>query len=740
MNENVSPTGACAPARGEQTPSFNLALAKIVESRHHDPFEVLGVHPDGDAITVRTFLPNAHNVTLNDASEMRSLGGGVFEWRGPRGALSTPYHIGWCDADGQQHSRCDPYAFAPQLSDYDLELFNFGRLVRAYEILGANLRCVDGVSGVLFAVWAPTAQRVSVIGDFTGWDGRYLPMRRRGASGVWELFVPDLNPDTLYKYEIRSANGEILQKSDPYARRFEARPGTASVISPADHYDWGDSTWLTERSQSEWRHAPMAAYEVHLGSWRRGPEGFLNYRAIADTLVPYVRDLGFTHIELLPVTEHPLDESWGYQTVGYFAATSRFGSADDLRYLVDQCHQQGIGVILDWVPGHFPRDAHGLARFDGSAVYEHEDVRRGEHREWGTLIFNFGRAEVKNFLLASAVYWLREFHIDGLRVDAVASMLFLDYAREDGDWLPNQYGGNENLEAIAFLRELSEVVHDAAPGVLTIAEDSTAWPMVTRPPNMGGLGFSMKWNMGWMNDTLDYFEKDPVHRAYDHQALTFGMMYAYSENYVLPLSHDEVVHGKRSLLSKMPGDEWQRFANLRALLAYQWTYPGKKLLFMGAELAMDDEWYSQRELPWHLLDDPRRQGIHRLLGDLNRLYRSSPAMHAHEFEEEGFMWVDCHDAAHSLLSYERAHASEVLIVVLNFTPVPRYGYRLGVPLPGRYLEILNTDARIYGGEDVGNGGEVVAVTEAKMGRPYSIELTVPPLGALVFRAPAADKS
>ncbi|MEM7252457.1 MAG: 1,4-alpha-glucan branching protein GlgB, partial [Pseudomonadota bacterium] len=688
------------------------ALSRIIEARHHDPFEVLGMHQAGQGVVVRVFLPEADLVTLNRDLPMTSLGGGIFEWRGSKASLTRPYRVRWREPNGNYVERFDPYCFEPQLADFDLDLFGFGRLIRAYELLGAHPATVDGIDGVRFAVWAPTAERVSVIGHFNHWDGRRAPMRRRGQSGVWELFVPDLGAETIYKFEIRSARGEILQKSDPYGQLFEARPGTASVVAPRSEFRWGDARWMQHRREHDWQRAPLSAYEVHLGSWKRDEHGFINYRTLAEELVPYVVSLGFTHIELLPVTEHPLDESWGYQTTGYFAPTSRFGDPDDFRYFVDYCHQHRIGVILDWVPGHFPRDAHGLARFDGTALYEHEDARQGEHREWGTLIFNFGRAEVKNFLISSAVYWLREFHIDGLRVDAVASMLYLNYARDEGDWLPNAEGGSENLDAIAFLKELSDVVHAEAPGVMTIAEDSTSWPQVTKPPEMGGLGFSMKWNMGWMNDTLDYFEKDPVYRAHEHQALTFGMIYAYSENYVLPFSHDEVVHGKRSLLSKMPGDEWQQFANLRALLAYQWTYPGKKLVFMGTELAMRDEWYSQRELPWGRLNDPKVRGIHQLLGDLNRLYREHPALYANEFEASGFMWIDCHDAAHSLLSYERTGMrngdDETLIVVLNFTPVPRIGYRIGLPRAGHYRELLNSDAKIYGGEDVGNSGEIEA--------------------------------
>ncbi|HID48544.1 MAG TPA: 1,4-alpha-glucan branching protein GlgB, partial [Chromatiales bacterium] len=592
------------------------------------------------------------------------------------------------------------------------------------------------LGGMVFAVWAPNVERVSVVGDFNQWDGRCHPMRSRGGSGVWELFIPDLTAGTLYKLELRNRDsGEILIKTDPYARQYEMRPATAAIVVPDPDYAWQDQDWQAQRESADWLHRPLSVYEVHLGSWQRDAEGnFLNYRELAHRLVRYVSDLGFTHIELLPITEHPLDASWGYQTTGYFAPTRRFGEADDFRYFVDYCHRHGIGVLLDWVPAHFPKDEFALARFDGSALYEHEDPRRGEHRDWGTLIYNFGRNEVRNFLLASALFWLEEFHIDGLRVDAVASMLYLDYSREADDWVPNIYGGNENLEAIEFLRELNIVAHDQHPGTMIIAEESTAWPQVTRPTWLGGLGFSMKWNMGWMHDTLSYMSKDPVHRHYHHDLLTFGLLYLFTENFLLPFSHDEVVHGKRSMLYKMPGDEWQRFANLRLLYTYLFLYPGKKLLFMGNEFGQGSEWNADQALDWYVTDYPLHQGLQKLVADLNRLYRDTPALYRNEFETQSFEWIDCHDAAQSILAYLRKDGDASLIVILNFTPVPRSGYRIGVPDGGFYEEILNSDSAHYGGSNAGNAGGVRAEAVPWMDRPYSLVLDLPPLGGLVLQA------
>ncbi len=522
---------------------------------------------------------------------------------------------------------------------------------------------------MLFAVWAPNASRVSVVGDFNRWDGRVHPMRKRG-GGVWELFIPNLGAGELYKYEIRNDRWDaVFSKADPYGRRYELRPKTSSIIEAPSQYVWGDAKWLKERAKWDWQHQPMSIYEAHLGSWQRGPEGeMLSYKELAHRLVEYVQDLGFSHIELLPVTEHPYDKSWGYQATGYYAPTSRFGTPDEFRYFVDYCHQQGIGVIIDWVPAHFPKDAHGLARFDGTPLYEHEDPRMGEHRDWATLIYNFGRYEVKNFLLSSALFWLEELHIDGLRVDAVASMLYLDYSREAGEWVPNKYGGNENLEAIAFIREMNEVVHDQVPGVLTMAEESTSWPQVTKPTYVGGLGFDLKWNMGWMNDTLAYIQREPIHRKYHHDMLTFSMLYVFSENFLLPFSHDEVVHGKQSMLHKMPGDEWQRFANLRLLYTYMFTHPGKKLLFMGTEFGQGNEWNSAQPLDWWMLDYPLHQGVYRLVKDLNRSTTAMPALYTHDFEWSGFEWIDCNDAQQSVLSYLRKGGNEDLVMHRQLHP------------------------------------------------------------------------
>jgi len=571
------------------------------------------------------------------------------------------------------------------------------------------------------------------VGDFNGWNGLRHPMRSRGSSGVWELFIPGLCVGDLYKFEILGPQGQLALKADPYARRMTLRPDTACRVAASDAYEWGDDIWMTRREHWDWIHQPMSVYEVHPGSWRRDSDGgFLSYRALANQLVPYVKDLGYTHIELLPVMEHPLDESWGYQVSGYFSPSARFGSPDDLRYLIDTCHQEGIGVIIDWVPGHFPKDDFALARFLGEPLYEHADPRRGEHQDWGTLIFDYGRAEVRNFLLANAVYWFEEFHCDGLRVDAVASMLYLDYSREGGDWLPNEYGGRENLDAIAFLREMNEVIHVRFPGGLTIAEESTAWPMVSRPTSGGGLGFSMKWNMGWMNDTLSYMAHEPVHRRYHHNMLTFSQLYAYSENFVLPLSHDEVVHMKRSLLDKMPGDPWQKFANLRLLLSWQMAHPGKKLLFMGGEIGQWTEWDEGDELDWALLHYDTHRGIQAMVRDLNRLYRNLPALHRHDFEAEGFEWLECNDADHSVLAFQRRGDGHHVVCLINFTPVPRHNYRVPLPQGGAYREIFNSDSAHYGGSNCGNGA-IESENHAWGEHPYSGVLSLPPLGMLILQ-------
>ncbi len=649
-------------------------------------------------------------------------------------AQAPRYRLRREDGRGHTSEFDDPYRFAPLIGDLDLHLFGEGRHEHLYRILGAHCCEHQGVAGVRFATWAPNAQRVSVVGDFNDWHGLAHPMRVRGNSGVWELFIPGLDGPSCYKFEIVGQSGELLLKTDPYGNRFELRPATAAIIEPPSDYAWGDADWLAQRADWNWQQAPVSIYELHLGSWRRPQAGgFYNYREVAPLVADYMEAMGFTHVELLPVTEFPFEDSWGYQPTGYFAPTSRFGSPDDFRYFIDLLHQRGIGVILDWVPAHFPRDSHGLARFDGSALYEHENPLRGEHKDWGTLIFNYGRREVCNFLLASANYWLEEFHIDGLRVDAVASMLYLDYSREPGEWEPNQYGGNENLEAIDFLRELNSRLLSRHPGALTIAEESTAWPLVTRPTWVGGLGFCMKWNMGWMHDSLNYLARDPIFRHYHHNQLTFGLMYAFSENYVLPFSHDEVVHGKRSLLGRMPGDDWQRFANLRLLYTYMFTYPGAKLLFMGAELAEPGEWRHLGELSWGLLEHPPHGGVQRLVADLNSLYRAQPPLHRQSFNAAGFEWLDCNDATQSVLAYLRRDGDAFVVVVLNFTAVVRHDYRVGVPAAGDYAEVFNSDSRFYSGSDVGNGPRVASSPQPWMGRPHSISLSLPPLAGIVLR-------
>ncbi len=724
------------PRHPDDTIALAPDLIKIVEARHHDPFSVLGRHAQGRTELIRAFIPEAASVRIGeDGPAMERIGkSGLFQWSGPAGTVERHYRLLWQDGAGHNHSAVDPYQFAPQIAEFDLHLFGEGRHWHIYNILGAHPVEVDGVAGVRFATWAPNAERVSVVGEFNDWDGRRHPMTVHGSSGVWELFLPGVAPGMLYKFEIRNRHsGEILVKTDPYGQQFELRPNTAALVRNPQPYQWQDEQWMQRRAAADWQHTPMTVYEVHPGSWRRDRQGkFLGYREMAEQLVEYVRELGFTHIELLPITEHPLDASWGYQTTGYYAPTSRFGTPDEFRFFVDHCHRNGIGVLLDWVPAHFPKDAHGIARFDGTALYEHEDPRRGEHRDWGTLIYNFGRNEVRNFLLASAMYWLEEFHIDGLRVDAVASMLYLDYSREEGDWIPNIYGGNENLEALEFLRELNTVVHGQHPGALVIAEESTSWPQVSRPVWLGGLGFSMKWNMGWMHDTLQYMSKDPIHRHYHHDQLTFGLLYAFTENFMLPFSHDEVVHGKGSMLNKMPGDEWQRFANLRLLYTYMYCYPGKKLLFMGNEFAQGVEWNFAHALDWYVLDFPLHQGIKKLVSDLNHCYRDISPLHRHDFEQQGFEWLDCHDSAQSVLSYLRRDDDSFVLAIFNFTPVVRHNYRVGVPEPGYYRELLNSDSAHYGGSDTGNGGGVQSHPIPWMGHPHSIELVLPPLAGMIF--------
>ena len=618
-----------------------------------------------------------------------------------------------------------------QLSDA-LYLFNEGRNLQSYQLFGAQ----PVAGGTVFRVWAPNASQVSVVGDFNAWQGGVHPMHSLGPSGVWELVVAEATAGSLYRFEITNRkSGAVLVKTDPYARGFEMRPGSAAYVVPTSQHVWQDAKWLQERASQDWAGSPVNIYEVHPGSWMRHPDGrpYL-WRELTEHLIPYAVAQGYTHLELLPITEHPLDESWGYQATGYFAPTSRYGSPDELRAFIDACHQAGLGVLLDWVPAHFPQDDWALARYDGTALYEHEDPRLGLHADWGTHIFNFGRHEVRSFLLSSAHWWFSEFHFDGLRVDAVASMLYLDYSRKAGEWLPNKYGGRENLAAVDFLRELNTMVHAEFPGALTIAEESTTWPQVSRPIDAGGLGFSMKWNMGWMNDSLRYFHRDPVHRRWHQDELTFGQTYAYSENFVLPLSHDEAVHGKGSLLGKMAGDTWQRFANLRLLLAWQAFTPGKKLMFMGGEFGQQREWSEARELDWSLLADEAHAGVHRLSGDLNRLYRELTALHTQDFESLGFEWIDCNDREHSVLSWLRwGRDGSFVVIALNFTPAPQTGYRLGVPHAGRYLEVLNTDSAHYGGSNLGNCGGVEAVKGKWMNRPASLKITLPPLAAVLLQ-------
>ena len=718
---------------------LGLARARIQAGGSHDPFEALGAHFfDENKREVSVFLPNAEKVQLNGVGQMERIPGSdcfVLELK-VTDELEKHYQLTWEEKrSGRIHQQVSPYTFDAQISDYDLHLFQEGRHQHAWRFLGSRLTRVDGIEGCQFAVWAPGVRRISVVGDFNAWDGRRHPMRCRGTSGIWELFIPGLQAGEAYKYELRSAYGEILIKTDPYARQMALRPDTTSIIPDSKPFSWVDSEWVAARRDFDWQHEPVSIYECHAGSWRRHPDGsFLNWRELADQLIPWVLELGYTHIELMPVNEHPLDESWGYQVTGYFAPTARHGSPDDLRYFIEQCHINGIGVILDWVPAHFPRDEHALARFTGVPTYEHADPRRGEHRDWGTLVFDYGRREVHNFLLASAIYWLDEFHIDGLRVDAVASMLYLDYSRNPGEWAPNQYGGRENIEAIEFLRDMNTVVHGLFPGVLTIAEESTAWPLVSRPVDTGGLGFTMKWNMGWMNDSLSFIEQDPVHRKFHHDKMTFSMLYAWNENFVLPLSHDEVVHGKRSMLSKMPGDNWQKMANLRMFYAWQYIHPGKKLLFMGGELGQWLEWDVRNQIDWPLLEVDSHRGIRQLIADLNRLYREQPAMYRHDHDPAGFRWIDCNDRDHSVLALLRMsdEPEDDVICVLNMTPVPHYGYRIGVPRPGRYSELLNTDSGYYGGSNLGN---LPLETEAHawMGFDQSVSLTLPPLAAVYLK-------
>ena len=724
--------------------SMDNDLRAVIESRHHDPHRVLGVHAvDDDNLRLTTYQPHAVGVeTFDRDGERISLSAlaefpGIFQATLPRDWVPDHPRFEISLPDGHRYDIVDPYSFMPTVGELDLHLFAEGKHLQLWQMLGAQVLSVDDVVGVRFSVWAPNAERVSVVGTFNDWDGRRHPMRVLGGSGVWELFIPGLAVGDLYKYEIHSRlTGETRLRTDPVGRAFEMRPDTAAVVPDFHPFEWSDEDWLNRREHWQWDRQPLSIYEVHLGSWRRRDGEFLSYDELADQLIPYVQERGFTHIELLPITEHPFDGSWGYQTTGYFAPTSRFGSPHAFCRFVDRAHAAGIGVILDWVPAHFPRDEFALARFDGSALYEHEDPRRGEHRDWGTLIFNYGRREVQNFLIASAQYWIEHLHLDGLRVDAVASMLYLDYSRNAGDWLPNRHGGRENLEAIEFLQSLNHTILSRNPGTLVMAEESTAWPMVSKPPETGGLGFSMKWNMGWMNDSLSYFSEDPVNRPYHHNLLTFSLLYAFSENFILPLSHDEVVHGKRSLPAKMPGDERQRFANLRLLLAWQYTFPGKKLLFMGSEFGQGNEWSHARELDWWMLDYPVHQGIQALVDQLNFTYRHEAALHERDFEPGGFQWVDCNDRNQSVISFLRHGHFQTLLVVFNFTPVDRPGYRVGAPRPGRYQVALCTDSEGFGGSGQ-NPAPTTAVEEPFHGQPCNLTIDLPGLSAVVLK-PAED--
>jgi 1,4-alpha-glucan branching enzyme len=730
----------------------------IVRGEHSDPFSILGPHwiaTDGQRVlAIRVFRPNAVEVSIVAAKNNQPYTAnrihpeGLFEVDLPATALDTApeetvppaaYRLRIRFGDGNVFETLDPYAFPLVLTEYDLYLSGEGTHYLKYEKLGAHVREVAGVRGVHFGVWAPNAKRVSVVGNFNFWDGRVHPMRHRGESGIWEIFIPGLDEGEVYKFEILGRYDNYLGlKTDPYGFSGEVRPRNASVVRNIDGYEWKDRAWMESRSLRDWLHSPMTIYELHAGSWRRKPEEgnrWLTYRELADELIPYVKRMGFTHIELLPIMEHPLDASWGYQTVGYFAVTSRYGTPADFMYFVDRCHLEDIGVILDWTPAHFPRDAHGLGFFDGTHLYEHADPRRGAHPDWGTLVFNYGRNEVQNFLLSNALFWLDKYHLDGLRVDAVASMLYLDYSRKPGEWIPNPFGGRENLEAIAFLKHLNEVVHSRHPGALTIAEESTSWPAVSRPTYVGGLGFDLKWNMGWMNDTLRYFALDPLYRQYHHNELPFSMIYAFQENFILPLSHDEVVHGKRTLLEKMPGDDWQKFANVRLLFSYMYAHPGKKLLFMGSELAQRDEFWEERSVEWQLEQSASHRGAQRLLADLNRLHATERAFFEVDFEWAGFEWIDANDAAASILTFMRRarNPENFIVAVCNFTPVLREEYRVGVPGAGYYREILNSDSAYYEGGDAGNAGGVRAEPIPWNGRPWSIKLRVPPLAAVYFK-------
>ncbi|HEY3253442.1 MAG TPA: 1,4-alpha-glucan branching protein GlgB [Polyangiaceae bacterium] len=716
-------------------------LRALRDDASFNPHAVLGAHPamfaEQTGVVVRSFHPDAIACTLLlgvEARPMLALGGGVFAVFLADARAPVAYRLRFGFGNGSTWEREDPYRFLPSLGDLDLHLIGEGTHRKLWTVLGSHLRVIDGVSGTAFAVWAPNAQRVSVVGEFNNWDGRLLPMRSLGPTGVWELFVPGIGVGTLYKYELKTKEGLLRIKTDPWANEMEAPPLTASRVARSN-FTWHDDAWLKNRAKSDIAREPLNIYEVHPGSWARVPEEgnrWLSYRELAVRLCEHAKRLGFTHLELMPVAEHAFYPSWGYQVTGYFAPTTRYGSPDDFRWFVDYCHQQGIGVLIDWVPAHFPKDDFSLRRFDGTALYEHEDARRGEHPDWGTLIFNFGRSEVRNFLTANALYWLQEFHVDGLRVDAVASMLYLDYSRKEGEWLPNPYGGRENIEAIEFLRSVNAIIHEECPGAFTVAEESTAWGGVSKPPSEGGLGFDFKWNMGWMHDTLGFFTKEPIHRKYHLDQLTFSMLYEYTERFINSISHDEVVHGKGSLIEKMPGDFWQKLANVRLLLAYQFTRPGKQLMFMGTEFAQHNEWNVETSLDWHIAEHPQRKGLQEYIAELSKLYKDSNALWRRDPDPESFEWIECNDKDNTILSYLRRDGGDFVIVVLNFTPVPRDEYRIGVPNPGRYVERLSSDDLRFGGSEFQTTTVVEADPTPLHGRPYSIRLRIPPLGALIL--------
>jgi 1,4-alpha-glucan branching enzyme len=721
-------------------------LESLIRVEHATPHQLLGMHllGKGGGVVTRAFWPGAVTIDAVPTHEpdqpvihlKRLHSSGLFEGIARSAKRIYAYDLVITDEQGRATRTRDPYSFLPSVGETDIYLFGEGNERRIYEKLGAHPHQFDGVPGVSFAVWAPNARRISVVGDFNGWDGRFHPMRLLGASGVWELFIPGARAGDFYKFEVLNAKGGLQLKTDPFGFEYELAPKTAARVVAPSTFIWEDSPWMEQRRQRNPLRSPLSIYEVHLGSWRKkSAYESLGYRELAAPLIEYVSRLGFTHVEFLPLAEHAYYPSWGYQVTGFYAPTSRYGSPEDLRYLVNELHQAGIGVIIDWVPAHFPRDDWGMARFDGTALYEHEDPRQGAHQDWGTLIFNYGRNEVRNFLIANARFWCEQFHVDGLRVDAVASMLYLDYSRQPGEWVPNRYGGRENLEAIEFLRQFNYVIHTEFPGIITIAEESTAWPQVTRPPYVGGLGFSFKWNMGWMHDTLRYFSRDPIYRKYHQNDLTFAMLYHHNENFILPLSHDEVVHGKRSLIGKMPGDDWRQFANLRTLFGYQWFFPGKKLLFMGSEIGQRLEWNENASLQWQLLTmGPYHEGLRRFVADLNRIYTSHPSLWQSDYDPEGFYWVDCTDQENSIISFIRQgkQGENPMLAILNLTPLPRQGYRVGLPRGGGWREILNSDAKLYGGSDVGNAGGVTAENYHVHNQIYSALFTLPPLGLCVF--------